>query len=246
MVHCAFTASYQSGYNGIYYARINLNPLTATTKKYGISNVDIGYPAMAPFTNSQTDKTVLFMYELSSTTINPSLEVVVCDDNMNFGTPLTIKDGLTYIDVESDQTTYERWGDYGAIARAPATVTPTVWVFGIYARSNKVYGNNVCEITNGAPVSDELVVESSAESKVYPNPIVNQFNLEIKVKQTEMVSIDIYDIQGRLVQHLANKELVANQVYTLGFNRSLLSSGTYFLRISNGKTTIRNEKFIVQ
>ncbi len=246
MIHCAFTASYQSGYNGIYYARINLNPLSATTKKYGQTNVDIGYPAMAPFTNSQTDKTVLFMYEKASTTINPGLEVIVCDDNMNFGTPLSVKNGLTYIDVEPDQSTYERWGDYGAVSRSPATTTPTVWVFGIYARSNNVYGNNVCEITNGAPVSDELLSAQSAETKVYPNPVVNHFNLEIKVQEYETVSIDIFDVNGKLVQHLADKELAANYAYTIGFNTNLLTPGIYFLRITNGKTSIRNEKIIVQ
>ncbi|MFN9496063.1 MAG: T9SS type A sorting domain-containing protein [Bacteroidota bacterium] len=247
IIHCAFTAAFdQNGYNGIYYARVNLNPLSASIKKFGKANVDIAYPAMVSFTNSQTDKSVLFMYELASTSVNPGIEVVECDDNMNFGTSFSIKPGVDFIDVEPDQSTYERWGDYGGIARSSATVTPTAWVFGIYGLNNNFYGNNVCEITNGAPVliSNPEVDQSGA--LIYPNPVVNQFNLALMQSESALVSIDIFDAGGRFVQHLADKELFADTSYSLGFNRSMLPPGTYILNVSSKTKQYAQEIFIVQ
>ena len=67
----------------------------------------------------------------------------------------------------------------------------------------------------------------------YPNPFNPSTNIRYSVAKPGLVSIIVYDLLGRKVRTLVNKEQPAGN-YTLQFNANELSSGIYFYRMQTG------------
>ncbi len=67
----------------------------------------------------------------------------------------------------------------------------------------------------------------------YPNPFNPSTTIRYKLASKAFVSLEVYDILGRRVRQLVNK-IQESGTYTLSFNGTNLSSGTYFIRIEAG------------
>jgi hypothetical protein len=80
--------------------------------------------------------------------------------------------------------------------------------------------------------------------KVYPNPVVETFALEFVLEKTTDLAIEVVDINGKSVKQLFNGKGIQG-VNNFSFNKANLSSGTYFLVITNNSTIIKNEKIII-
>ncbi|MCF8261511.1 MAG: lamin tail domain-containing protein [Melioribacteraceae bacterium] len=65
----------------------------------------------------------------------------------------------------------------------------------------------------------------------YPNPFNPATNITFAIPNTEKVSLRIYDVLGREVATLVNKELGAGN-YTFNWNASALASGIYFYKLN--------------
>ncbi|MCF7811133.1 T9SS type A sorting domain-containing protein [bacterium] len=70
----------------------------------------------------------------------------------------------------------------------------------------------------------------------YPNPFNPNTTLRFKMAQRGMVTIDIYDISGRIVASLLNSSYSPGS-YSVDFNGVNLGSGVYFAKFSAGNTT---------
>ena len=71
-------------------------------------------------------------------------------------------------------------------------------------------------------------------SQNYPNPFNPTTVIQYSIPMNEFVTLRVYDVLGREVQTLVNKEQSAG-VYNVEFNASKLTSGVYFYRIEAGK-----------
>ena len=80
------------------------------------------------------------------------------------------------------------------------------------------------EVSIGLPTKFEM-------SQNYPNPFNPATKINYDLPVDGKVSISLYDISGREVAKLVNEVKTAGY-YTVQFNASNLSSGTYFYRIS--------------
>ncbi|OGU60824.1 MAG: hypothetical protein A2V66_08720 [Ignavibacteria bacterium RBG_13_36_8] len=67
----------------------------------------------------------------------------------------------------------------------------------------------------------------------YPNPFNPSTQISYFISQTTRVTLDVYDVLGRHLQTLVNKEQSAGE-YTVTFNANGLSSGIYFYRLTAG------------
>lgn len=67
----------------------------------------------------------------------------------------------------------------------------------------------------------------------YPNPFNPSTAIEYAIPQRGMVSLKIYDLLGREVSQLVNKEQNAGR-YKVQFNAGSLSSGIYFYKLESG------------
>ena len=71
---------------------------------------------------------------------------------------------------------------------------------------------------------------------VYPNPFLEEFTLEYYLQNSDMVSIEIIDLQGKVVQTiLKNKEFSQGSHLQKINSTSALSSGSYILKLSTTK-----------
>ncbi len=79
----------------------------------------------------------------------------------------------------------------------------------------------------------------------YPNPFNPATTISYSTSVYTHVNITIFDINGRKVETLVDKEQNAGS-YKISFNASGLSSGTYFYRISAGKFSETKKMILVK
>ena len=102
------------------------------------------------------------------------------------------------------------------------------------------YFNLNSEVNIGLPVKFDL-------SQNYPNPFNPATTINYDIPVDGKVSIILYDISGREVSKLVNEVKPAGY-YTVSFNGSSLSSGTYFYRIiseGNGQNFVATKKMML-
>ena len=77
---------------------------------------------------------------------------------------------------------------------------------------------------------------------IYPNPIETTAIFEFTLINSENITIELYDVQGKLVQTIAtNKEMASgNHNLPIDLNQNL-TSGNYFLKLAtaNGSQSIQ-------
>jgi len=81
-------------------------------------------------------------------------------------------------------------------------------------------------IDNGIPANFEL-------SQNYPNPFNPTTNIQFSLPKNSNVKLVVFDILGRVVTQLVDKDLTAGN-YKINFNASNLASGTYFYSLHAG------------
>ena len=101
---------------------------------------------------------------------------------------------------------------------------------------------------SNSPVSNEEILETPTKLKLeqnYPNPFNPSTNIEYSVPNNTVVSLQVFDITGRLVKTLVNERKAAGS-YTVSFNSSSLASGVYFYRIQTGSNTISKKMTLIK
>ncbi len=95
--------------------------------------------------------------------------------------------------------------------------------------------NTTCTNSNykSAFVADEGgLVTNYFEADVYPNPAVNQFNLRLFSSSTDAYSVDVYDINGRLLD--SHQVTDSNLHVEMG---EKYADGMYFIKVTQGDMT---------
>ena len=67
----------------------------------------------------------------------------------------------------------------------------------------------------------------------YPNPFNPSTKIKFDIPKAGFVSLKIYDITGREIATLVNRELEASR-YEVEWNGAQFASGVYFFRINAG------------
>jgi len=89
-------------------------------------------------------------------------------------------------------------------------------------------------INDNPNLSVEEKTSSFADVKVYPNPVTNEFTVEIDAKQSSSVQLVLMDISGRVMQQLTT---TSNKIV---LNLQELPQGVYFLEVlSNTQKVIK-------
>lgn len=83
---------------------------------------------------------------------------------------------------------------------------------------------------------EDLNVPDFALSQNYPNPFNPSTIISYSIPKSSFVQLKIYDMLGREVASLVNKEQAVGN-YKVEFNASNLTSGVYFYRLQSGEFT---------
>ena len=244
IIHFVFHSDYSNGYNGINYNRLNVTTQTNTSATFGLTGYEYSYPSVASFATTTTDKSVMIGFGRTGSNIYPEIRVVNCDDNMTFGASTLVKAGTGYADYTASGGSAERWGDYTGICRKHNNSAPTVWMNGMFGTTSNDWETWIAEITGTGGTTSIANEPKSDNFKLYPNPIYQEFKTEFELSTNSKISIDIFDIQGKLVTTLFNGNAIAGK-NQFTFNKSNLITGTYFINISSNNQTLKNEKIII-
>jgi photosystem II stability/assembly factor-like uncharacterized protein len=66
--------------------------------------------------------------------------------------------------------------------------------------------------------------------KIYPNPFLNQTNIEFTLPKSEFVTLSIYDITGKHLKTILSKKLSKGN-HKINWNAESLNEGIYFIRL---------------
>ncbi|HRE42224.1 MAG TPA: YCF48-related protein [Ignavibacteria bacterium] len=107
----------------------------------------------------------------------------------------------------------------------------------------KTGGNDTTIYTNIKQISNEIPDDYQLLQN-YPNPFNPVTIIEFQIRKTSFVRLSVYDITGKHISDLVNKNLTRGE-YSSEFNATNLPSGIYFYTlIINGKT-IDTKKMIL-
>lgn len=246
-VHFVFHSDIGATWNGINYNRLDLNAGSNQSSTFGLQgSQDYCYPSVASFATSASDKSVMIGFLSSGQSSFPSVRVVNCDNNMSWSSSVSVKAGTGVVDLQ--QGNEERWGDYSAMGRKHNASQAEVWMVGCYgvtsnAATSNTYNAWVAQI-KGTGGSSSVEETEDKKFSVYPNPVVDLFNIEFELDKAEMIDISIYNINGELVKQLY-KDRTKTGINKLYFNKNALSAGVYNLVIKNENTILKNEKIII-
>lgn len=108
----------------------------------------------------------------------------------------------------------------------------------IVACGVSAYGMEVVRYLSGLDVGVLDLSVSNNPVFIYPNPIQSQATLQYTLTKDEQISIELFDVLGKLVQ-----QFIENETRTAGKHEEvlklneLLPSGTYIINIGNGKNS---------
>lgn len=85
---------------------------------------------------------------------------------------------------------------------------------------------------------------TSFAPKNVPNPFSKQTTIEFVLEEDQKVSLNVFDIKGKQIVKLLNKELKAKGTHRVTFNGSDLPSGMYYYTLQ-GKTNITTKKMTI-
>jgi hypothetical protein len=91
----------------------------------------------------------------------------------------------------------------------------------------------------------DIVKRLNSESDVYPNPVLSEASVSFSVEDEDLVSIELYDVQGTgVVKNIAN-EKYSRGVHEINFNKQGLKPGVYLVKIKVGQN-VETRRLVVK
>jgi len=146
-----------------------------------------------------------------------------------FGTNVKITTPFTGIDDEALTVALQ---PDGKIIAAGFTEVDTVYYFAV-ARYSPGLLLGIIDVA--APTSLVLI---------YPNPVQTTATLDYKLANTETLTINLFDITGRLVQTIISNETILAGEHRQTIDMSALAAGSYITTITNSNTQSLSIKIV--
>lgn len=234
---------------GVYYGRI-VNPQNSNPTLHGTiirsDTMDYAYPSVAYAGGGITDNSVMITCSHCSKNVKPGTSVFYVDRTGNISSQVRCKDGEGWVNALLD--TNERWGDYTGIQRK-YTEPGVVWLSGSYSDPNNYsYRTWITKVKSTDLMLGAMPnrITEHTRASVYPNPsATGRVAIEFTLEHKQPVTVDLYDISGKLLQHLFDDACKAG-INRFECNTSSLPKGMYTLVISSGDQTLASKKVVIE
>ena len=129
---------------------------------------------------------------------------------------------------------FNKTGDTAYVACFNSNLTPpSSWVE-VFAKG-----------TTGVEQDKNVIPTGYTLSQNYPNPFNPSTQIRFTITQTGMTTLKVYDVMGREVATLVDESLSPG-AYTVKFDASHLSSGTYMYVLTSGSARLTNKMVLVK
>jgi hypothetical protein len=86
----------------------------------------------------------------------------------------------------------------------------------------------------GPRLSERETVQDENTITIFPNPVLNSTNISFSLQQAENVSLKIFDLNGRLIQTIADNIFQEGENEVV-WNADDLNAGVYFLQFQSAE-----------
>lgn len=242
-VHYVFASQNASTSNSdVVYVRLDVQSKKLDFRSFGQKGFQYSYPSLAASGDTLTNPSVMIGFLRAGSTIYPEIDAVTCDSAFNFSSSVTIKSGASAIGIQADNV--QRWGDYTGTAREYDGSGKCIFA-GAYGSAGG-WNTLIAELAPNA--SAAAVAESTTDnisSNVYPNPVQDIYNVEFNLRKASMVTINLYDAQGRMLDVLYS-DRAEEGAKRLTFNKAGLQPGIYLLQIRTDRRDIMTKRIVIE
>ncbi len=119
--------------------------------------------------------------------------------------------------------------------------TPSSGTVKVHSVSLIVVGSTPATLVKAAP----RLPSSFALSQNYPNPFNPSTQIQFSVPQAGFVSLKVYDVLGREVATLINRELAPSS-YSITWNAANVPSGVYLYRLDAGNYSVTKKMVLLK
>jgi DNA-binding beta-propeller fold protein YncE len=130
---------------------------------------------------------------------------------------------------------FNKNGDTCYVACFNSNVTPPSSYVEQFARTGAVY----------VEPNPGVIPTGFALSQNYPNPFNPSTEIKFQILKSGMTTLKVYDVMGREVSTIVNETMAAGS-YTVKFDASHLSSGTYIYILTSGGNTLTNKMVLIK
>lgn len=234
-----------SGASGVYHAQIydyKTNPHITFANIYSIDTLDFGYPNIAFAGNPWGLNQSLISFNYTGPNTYAGVGAILFDGT-SYSDLVKIKEGTGIID-RGLPGKEERWGDYMG-AQPDYNNYGSMWVLGIYGRSDKNYGNWMAKLSSPLLGVKEQKKRAIADAILYPNPSTQYIQLEFIVDKGSVLNFAIYNTGGQLVDNILQQKCEEGK-NLIRFNIAPLPVGTYYLETQRDGSPVAISRFVKQ
>lgn len=201
-----------------------------------------GYPNIAYAGTGSSDNHAIIGVLRSSEVLFPGYSAIATDGEGSYSAEKNVKDGLSY---HSAINGVQRWGDYTG-AQRDYILPGVVWVNGSYGLTNHKMSTWVSQLAIMPPPAGVPVVNNNIpQFSLYPNPSMQNLNIQFRAHDYAVCNFEIYDMGGKMIKLLMNEKISPGN-NKFNFSTNPLPAGEYVLRISSNSKLIAAQKFIRQ
>ena len=144
---------------------------------------------------------------------------------------------------------------YDDVYSVTTDASGNIYVAGFFNSSSITFGSTTLNTTGAVGYDDMFIakldglvidieeLKSGNDIVVYPNPFSNSTTISFTLSKNSNVKLNIYDIKGRLIQMLADKEFSQGE-HHINFSAEHLSTGVYYCALKSDEA-IETRKMIL-
>jgi photosystem II stability/assembly factor-like uncharacterized protein len=137
------------------------------------------------------------------------------------------------------------WDNMNPILGAPGDDINAIYLNGV---SNYLYiGADHAQIQywDNSPTGDTPMSLPFVLNQNYPNPFNPSTTISFTLDRDGFVNLNVYDVAGRVVATILNKEMTAG-TYDVGFNAQGLASGVYFYKLKTAEQEMTKKMILLR
>ncbi len=174
-------------------------------------------------------------YDLDAEDVGNYMVMHSSDGGLTWDKPMPLSNSTTdfknYVSA-NPQIPAPLFGDYYTSVKVGCK-TFSVWSDGREMNGPKIYvsSTDFCNVSTSVteitPITDKIQIKS-----LYPNPTKDKFFLEIDLKSSTGVAVEIFDIEGKLIKTFPTQELQIGKS-NVSYNISDLASANYLVVVNS-------------
>src|SRR6185312_1634843 len=110
--------------------------------------------------------------------------------------------------------------------------------------SDYVYTKHMV-LTEGTATGINQAESKALSANIYPNPVSNSMSLTLNMKESGVLTAELYSMDGKMVRMLENNSQTTAGTFEKTYELNDLPKGIYFLRI-NANNITETRKVIVE